>query len=204
MKNLLLFLLLLFCFCIKAQYFEGGLIGGITGSQIEGDGYSGFNKAGIDLGAYVRRDFSKKSSFQLEIKYEGKGAAAQFVYDPNSQTNPDPYSMGLHYIEIPVTYIYKFHPKFSFYFGLEAGYLFYQYGRDQQGYSYQVHIYKDYEIAGIGGLYYYLNKKYRVGLRYSYSITPIFSTIGGYSTWFYYRYSYNNNISLCVYYTLGR
>jgi hypothetical protein len=41
-----------------SQQFEGGVLGGLTASQIDGDSYKGYNKVGIQAGAWVHRLFT--------------------------------------------------------------------------------------------------------------------------------------------------
>jgi len=48
----------------KAQEFHGGVTAGIVGSQVAGDGYSGFKKGGLYAGGYVSLDVSQRSALQ--------------------------------------------------------------------------------------------------------------------------------------------
>ncbi len=189
---------------LMAQDFEGGMIFGVSGNQIDGDNYNGYAKFGLNLGAYVKRRISEKNAFQMEIKYEGKGASASFNFDPNAVDPPDQYRWGLHYIELPVTFIHQFHRLFAFSVGLQPGYLFLQRYRDDYGYTNTVENFNNYEIAGLAGLYYYYTERITVSLRLSYSLTPIYTTHGGVATYYSYRSSYNNGLGLCVFYRLGK
>ncbi len=45
-----------------------------TATQVDGDTYGGYNKAGFQGGVFVNTRLSDLFSAQLEIKYTGKGA----------------------------------------------------------------------------------------------------------------------------------
>jgi len=112
---------LLFLFAVSvgadAQRFHGGVIAGLSASQVAGDTYSGYNKAGIYAGGYVSLDVGGRSSFQMELTYFQKG----------SRKNPDSldyssYLFRTNYVELPVLYLYKIN-KFTFEIGPSAGFL---------------------------------------------------------------------------------
>jgi hypothetical protein len=99
-------LLLLFVFSglnTMAQQFHGGVNAGVAGTQVAGDSYSGFNKAGIYLGGYVNTDISERSALQMEITYFQKGSRV----NPDSSNNFTQYIFRANYIELPVLYQFK-------------------------------------------------------------------------------------------------
>jgi hypothetical protein len=102
-----------------AQDFKGGITGGITSSQVDGDRYSGFHKLGFHIGGFVNRPLKGKSSVQFGIQYNQKGSYKNFKDDPTR----DFYKIRLHYVEMPVKYQYQYNPKFGFYGGLSFSYL---------------------------------------------------------------------------------
>lgn len=84
---------------LPAQVFSGGINAGIVGSQVAGDTYSGYNKAGIFAGGYVNLRTHAHTAFQIELSYIQKG----------SRHNPDIkngdytfYLMQLGYVEMPI------------------------------------------------------------------------------------------------------
>ncbi len=112
-----LFLLIFFPFFLPvnlaAQGFHGGVMAGLAGTQVAGDTYSGYDKAGLFLGGYVGWEFTSRSGLQLELTYFQKG----------SRKNPDPekndydsYLFRVNYVELPVLYQLKFK-----WFIIEAG-----------------------------------------------------------------------------------
>jgi len=108
MRNkILLFLIVLIIFSgkLSAQSFKGGVTFGLAASQVAGDGYWGFNKAGIFAGGWVNFDFKENSFLQMELTYFQKGSR----HNPNYEKNPAdfPYIFRVDYIELPLLYQFK-------------------------------------------------------------------------------------------------
>ena len=87
----------------NAQQFHGGITAGIVGSQVTGDTYSGYKKAGIFAGGYVSLDISDRSAFQMELTYFQKGTRE----NPTEKNNYDSYIFRANYIELPILYQFK-------------------------------------------------------------------------------------------------
>ena len=72
------FTILLFCGFLaissNAQNFGGGIILGLSTSQVDGDNLGGFNKAGLLVGAFANTSISEFYAFQMEITYIQKGS----------------------------------------------------------------------------------------------------------------------------------
>ncbi len=126
MKQIYTVILLLFfsSFTSMAQKFQGGVAAGLVGSQVAGDTYSGFHKAGVNAGLWVRLAVSDRSSFQTELSYFQKG----------SRHNPDEkngdytfYLMRLGYIEMPFLYQYHLKNKILFEVGPSFSFLIHSY-----------------------------------------------------------------------------
>ncbi len=86
-----------------SQKFHGGLTLGLAATQVAGDTYSGYDKAGIFFGGYVNLDISKHSSLQMELTYFQKGSRV----NPDSSNNFQQYIFRANYFEIPLLYMYK-------------------------------------------------------------------------------------------------
>jgi hypothetical protein len=87
----------------REKTFYGGIVLGMNASQIDGDTYSGFHKAGLNMGiaAYVK--FKPKIISSLELLYAQKGARNVDVYNsPAVGSVPIIYTAKLNYVEIPV------------------------------------------------------------------------------------------------------
>ena len=83
---------------------------GLTTSQISGDNLAGFNKLGIAVGIFTKRNLSEKSSLKFEISYFQKGSK-------NNNLNSNFNSFKLNYIETPFYFNYLefvLSPKYIF------------------------------------------------------------------------------------------
>ena len=100
------------------QQFHGGITAGLVGSQVAGDTYSGYNKAGIFLGGFVSIDVSEKSALHMELTYFQKGSRE----NPTEKNAYRSYILRLNYIEFPVFYQYKA-GRFTIEAGPSAGFL---------------------------------------------------------------------------------
>ena len=54
---------------VKSQNFNGGLIGGISTSQVSGDNLSGYNKAGLFLGIFTQLPVSSITNIKMEMNF---------------------------------------------------------------------------------------------------------------------------------------
>jgi hypothetical protein len=199
MRKFLNTIILLFFFITAySQDFQGGVLLGISGSQIDGDTYAGYNKAGLVAGAFVRRDFTKHWAWQMELKYIGKGASAK----NSKNTQFDPYKVNLHYVELPVLFQYKFNDKILAEFGPAYAYLFHS-SNDLDGYG---NIAPDppfnkSDLSGIAGFTYNFGLKWAINLKYSYSLIPIRGT-ENLNEYLYNGSQYNHQICIVLNYKI--
>jgi len=156
------------------QQFHGGVIAGIVGSQVAGDTYSGYNKAGIFAGGYVSIDVSEKSAFQMELTYFQKGSRE----NPTEKNNYQSYLLRLNYIEMPILYQYKA-GKFTIEAGPSAGFTIGYYEKvnletisDKQYYNKPARVTLQINV----GFSYYISEKIGVGLRTNNSLINVFSS----------------------------
>ncbi len=121
MKNRIIFpfIILFFVFSFKGftQKFHGGIAAGLVASQVEGDTYAGYNKAGLFGGGYVSINIGQRSFLQMELTYFQKG----------SRKNPDTlnyssYLLRTNYVELPILFQYQIN-KFTVEAGPSAGFL---------------------------------------------------------------------------------
>src|SRR5690554_2436533 len=82
-----------------AQGFNTGILAGINASQVSGDNYSGFNKAGILVGLFTNLDVSEKVNLQFEINYSQKGSRKNPKTDEGDH---EFFLLRLNYIEVPM------------------------------------------------------------------------------------------------------
>lgn len=113
-------LLMILSASLNGQFFNGGITAGVAGSQVAGDTYSGFHKAGIFVGGFVNLQISKRSIFQLELEYFQKGSRK----NPDAEKDDyDQYLFRVNYIEMPVLYQYVVNDRFKLEAGPSLGFL---------------------------------------------------------------------------------
>ncbi|MGE5426729.1 MAG: outer membrane beta-barrel protein [Methylococcaceae bacterium] len=200
MKYLYLLILLTIVTATNAfsQRFEGGLLGGLNASQVDGDTYSGYNKPGIVAGAYVINNFSERLFAGMEIKYAQKGSRK----NPNYKTGDQDRSViRLNYIDLPVYLGIHTGEKTAVLSGLSAGYLVHS-SVDINFGSFQTEpSFKEFDIQGMLGFRFQLTNRLSVDLRGAYSVLPISNqTISELNYWA--TNQFNNLISTTVLYRL--
>ena len=205
MKQRLIVLLVPFLFFsqyLMAQRFNGGALLGFNASQVDGDTYSGYNKFGFMGGAFVYTNIADRFDIQMEIKYMGKGARKK-----TTDFDPTLYKSNLNYIEIPLLLRYNTKSKIGLQGGLGFGYLFSYSEEDEYGVlpSSATTHFRSFELSSIIGVTYQFAPKFKVDLRYSYSILSLVPIPKVATPYFRMgRGVYNNLFSIGVYYTLGK
>ena len=191
---------LLFSLQLTAQQFHGGVTAGLVGSQVAGDTYSGFNKAGLFAGGYVGWEFTKHSGLQLELEYFQKGSRKNPDYDNNDY---DQYLFRVNYVELPVLYQYKIN-WFIIEAGPSAGFLMgyyeekdYQEISDLQGYNRPARITLQFNV-GIRSI---IKKRFGFDFRYNFSLLNIRSKNTTGDVWRFWGYGqFNDTLVLSFFY----
>lgn len=206
MKNYhaLIIMMMISCIPLSAQRFQGGLLAGMTASQVDGDSYAGYNKIGFQGGVFVKTDFKYNFGAQLEIKYVGKGAQKT-----TSTEDTEVYKLGLHYIDLPLMATYTVKKKVVFDLGLVPGYMFAANGEDNGGKLPEEFLvdFNKFDLAWLAGVNYLITEKFKVNIRFSYSLISIndFTDTDGSYSWIgnlfgYQTGDYNNYLTMGVYY----
>jgi opacity protein-like surface antigen len=92
----------------RDKIFFGGIVLGINPSQIDGDTYSGFHKAGLNTGLISYVKMNTKLLLSLELLFSQKGARNVQVYNsPAVGSVPIIYTAKLNYVEIPLMLHYS-------------------------------------------------------------------------------------------------
>lgn len=171
-KIILISVFLALFFSVNAQRFDGGIVLGVSGSQIDGDLYSGYSKAGLIAGAFVEARFNEQSALKLGAHYIAKGAKKM-------EKTPD-YSVlinrtHLNYIELPFLYQYSLdNNQFSFEAGLLAAYLISGKREDISGLMPDDQLtFLDYDFGIMLGMNYEFSERLYMNFRFSYSISPV-------------------------------
>ena len=164
-------LLVLFLTQVYAQkrLFHGGLLGGITATQVHNDNSGGFNKVGPYLGGYIIAEFSDMWIGEIGMNYAAKGAR-EVSGDKNVGFSK--YVAKLGYMEFPVVLKFRI-SGFDIEAGLSVGFLLFGSeflnGNEQQSPT----EYESFEFAGIIGVNYMFTDKFGLDLRSQTSIFPI-------------------------------
>jgi hypothetical protein len=207
MQKLVLMAFTFLCFSLShAQNFTGGILLGVTASQVDGDSYSGYNKPGLQGGVFISTGLLPYLDARLEIKYSSRGAR-----NPASDDNTGAYKLSLHYIDVPVMAVIKIKKFGGIELGLIPGYLFAASGEDDAGkFSAEYLVaFRKFDLGTLLGANINLSKRISLSIRYSYSIFSIrdLETAGAYYSWFgkifgHSRGDFNNCITLGLNYEI--
>lgn len=180
-----------------AQNFGGGFFAGLSASQLDGDNWGGYHKAGLSFGIYTDVKLNKYVNAQIEIKYVQKGS------NSNSEDQSVFYVSKLNYIELPVFLKYRFLDKFSANIGLAAGTL-QKATEDKGGYGDEPAYpeFNQFELSGLVGVEYKIIENLLFNVRFNYSILPIRAHPGD-QTYFLNKGQYNNVLTFAVYFQLA-
>jgi hypothetical protein len=180
LKNVLFIFLALTPIFLSAQegteitQFKAGLKAGVTTSQMEGDGYAGFNKINPQAGFFLQKQLNDISQLQFELIYIQKGSK-----DPGDPDNGifNTYRIQLDYIEVPLLYQREWR-KFLFEIGPGLGVLFNtkeenSFGKvAKSGFNWRY-----WEIDAMLGVNYYFTERAFVNIRIHQSLVSIVSTV---------------------------
>ena len=172
------FTILLFCGFLainsNAQNFNGGVILGLSTSQVGGDDLGGFNKAGLLVGAFTNISISELLSFQMEITFIQKGSNNPNMNDSEHKDH-DQADISSSYIEVPLLLQYHQSNKLKIEGGLLSAYLIDAYYNDLNGKLpiYTVSPFIKYDFGLLLGIDYTFSNKLSLNPRLSNSILPI-------------------------------
>src|SRR4030042_3853191 len=172
MKKLLIFILFspTAFFNVCSQPFHGGILFGFTASQVEGDSYAGYDKAGLQAGVFISTALSRTIDARLEIKYCARGAK-----NPASEDNTGLYKLTLHYVDLPLLAAFNIKQLGCIELGIVPGYLFAANGEDDAGKLPDEFLmeFRKFDLGTLIGLSINVLPKVAVNFRYSYSIFSI-------------------------------
>jgi hypothetical protein len=87
--------------------FKGFVAAGANFSQIDGDNYAGYNKAGINAGAGVLMMLGKEVGVSLEMLYSRKGSRSNVLKASSNRTfDILSYKAILNYVDVPLQLYY--------------------------------------------------------------------------------------------------
>lgn len=184
---------------VNGQNFKGGVNLGLVGSQVAGDRFSGFNKAGITGGAWVSLQTAVHTEFRMELNYIQKGSRENPDYEVDKM---DFYIMRLGYVELPILYRMIYSEKLNFEVGPAMDFLLHHYERFNSEELDGVDFAKS-NLCLIIGLSYNLNERLRVNFRTNNSILSIRTERVDGDVWRFFEHGqYNDALVFGLYYTL--
>ncbi len=165
----------LFCLFISnmlmSQRFQGGLRLAGTLSQIDGDDIYGFNKPGYEVAGFVAASLSTRTAIEMGIQYNVRGSLS----DKNDVLRV---SIGLHYIDIPILFIFKDwliqdpagdYYRMEFFGGSSIGRLI-----SSNSYSGIHKDFKQTDVSWILGASYFWSKNWGGAAKYTRSISSLY------------------------------
>jgi hypothetical protein len=184
---------------VAQKVFNAGIKIGLSTTQVAGDTYSGFHKAGALGGLFVNAKINDKWSLQTELFFIQKGSK----HNPKTETGDLTfYYLNLNYIEIPLLVNYKI-KKFTFELGPAFGYLIstkeYNENQDLTG----IWPFHKYEWSASVGCSYQLWKGVNINWRYSNSVLFIRDFPAGSTAWFN-QGQRNNVLAFSLTYKFGK
>ena len=195
-----IFLSLLICVIsinVQSQNFGGGIIAGVSTSQVSGDRLGGFNKAGLLIGGFVNRNISSLMSLQMEMTYIQKGSN-------NPKINENLISdISLAYVEVPVLLKYQQSETVHIEFGIETAFLISAYDNDLYGKieSSRSNPFNKTDVGALLGIDYKISTSLVLNTRISNSILPIRPHASG-ATFKLNKGQYNSVLSFALHYTI--
>lgn len=198
---LLIFLLGITSLSSYSQRFEGGVLGGLNATQVDGDAYKGYHKAGIVLGGYVQTDISRNLFASMELKFAQKGSRN---IDSLAAYGQIKYLMRLSYAEMPIYLGIRTSEKTTLIAGASFGYLisgkeFNDYGEfppeDQ-------HPFNSFDLEAMLGFRFQITDRLFLDLRGAYSVLPIRQKIDDADLYYWRDNQFNNVLTTTVLYRL--
>ena len=185
-----LIMALISTFC-NAQEFDAKFIIGAAASQIDGDGYGGYNQLGGILGFATSFPLTEEISFQQEISYYGRGSRRGI-----NQAFTDVFSiLGHHYIDINGVINYNF-DDFVFQGGLGSGFMIYEYSDAFTGGTSKYR--PDWFL--LGGVGYKVSETVIANVRMQYSLFPF---IKGAPYFNRFAFFHNNSLNFSLHFLIN-
>ena len=203
------FAILIFCgflaLSTQAQNFGGGVILGLSTSQVGGDDLGGFNKSGLLIGVFANKSISEMLSFQMEMTYIQKGSNNPKMND-TEHSNYLKEDISSFYIEVPLLLQYYQSNKLKIEVGVQLAYLINGYYNDINGEIpiYSVNPFINYDFGILLGVDYKYSENISLNTRLSNSTLPIgaedYERVNSYNS--SRKGKYNSVLSFAIHYNL--
>ena len=201
-RTIIFTLLLIWATTATAQRFQGGILAGFNGTQVEGDTYKGYHKPGILAGVWVQTDLAPAIFGGMELKFSQKGARSRI--DPKDPV-PDKYIMRLNYMELPVFAGFRSSELISVIGGVSFGYLISSVEINEDG-KFPPEDQKPFNATDLQpflGFQFDVVDQLKIDLRMAYSVLPVRGKPDN-DLWYWRQNQFNNVISLALYHRIDR
>jgi len=178
-----------------AQSFGGGLIAGVSTSQVAGDMLGGFNKIGLMAGAYTNLKVNKNMSFQFEITYIEKGSRNPNIHKNNIQ------EITLSYVEVPVSVNLQQKENLGIEIGILPAFITSSKMNDYYSETTISPAFSKYDFGIFAGINYHITDNIILNTRISNSIIPIRPHVSG-ATNGWNKGQYNTVLSFAIHYKI--
>jgi len=196
-KKLLLCLFTFFTFFSFSQNFKGGVIAGVSTSQVSGDALGGFHKAGLYLGVFTELPLSSISNIKMEMNYIQKGSNNPKIFENNM---PD---ISTSYIEVPISVNYYQNEITCFEIGIQTAFLLNFSDNDLYGPipNDQSIAFNKVDLGAFIGMNYHLTNNILLNSRISNSVLPVRPHASG-AIYQLNRGQYNSVLSFTLHYII--
>ena len=179
----------------SAQNFGGGLIAGVSTSQVAGDRLGGFNKIGLLAGAYTNLKIKENLKLQFEIIYIEKGSRNPNIHKINIA------EITLSYVEVPISINLQQKENLGVEVGILPAFLI---NAKMNDYFSEIEIdpaFTKYDFGVFAGINYHITDNIILNTRISNSIIPIRPHISG-ATNGWNKGQYNTVLSFVIHYKI--
>jgi len=198
--------ILLFCgfltLSVQSQNFGGGLIAGVSTSQVAGDMLGGFKKIGMLTGVYTNLKVKENLKLQFEIIYIEKGSRNPNIYESN-HPNYQKIEIILSYIEMPLTVNLQQKENLGIELGILPAFNMSSSlnSTNEKNISVPNPQYKKYDLGVCAGINYHITDNIILNTRISNSIIPIRPHTSG-ATFGWNKGQYNTVLSFAIHYDI--
>lgn len=150
------------------NFFHSKLSAGVSGSQLSGDTYSGFNQPGAYLSVSTGTRLNSNWDTEIEFAFSQRGARRNPIPEKSDFNS---YDLHLNYLDFSVSF-FRYFKDFSAQFGLTPSYLLNYSEENQFGPVVPDRPFHEFTFHGFLGAGYFLAKGLSLDIRYSNSIVP--------------------------------
>jgi len=197
MRKILLISLVLISVNLFSQNFKGGIIVGISTSQVSGDNLGGYHKAGLCIGVFTLLPISDIANLKMEMNFIQKGSN-----NPKMLKNEIP-DISTSYLEVPISVNYYQNEMTALEIGAQVAFLLISTDNDIYGSvsSELINPFNKLDVGVFIGMNYHITDKIILNSRMSNSIIPIRPHLSN-ITYYFNRGQYNSLLSFTIHYNI--